>query len=131
MKANPKCRLRGSIPMALQTLYLPPTQSQKPNTLSSAMPNLFVSGRLVDTALKWAVSLDYMWCYVVYLIITLNSQVVLEDPLTTPMSVHESFSSREGLRVDDAECLLDVETLSGSQEVHGVHVGQEPQLPTS
>lgn len=36
------------------TLYLPPTQSQNPKTLCSLIPNLFVSGRFVDTAVKWA-----------------------------------------------------------------------------
>jgi len=54
MYSYPNWRLRGNIPIALVTLYLPPTQSQNPKTYSPAIPNLLVSTKLVDTAVKWA-----------------------------------------------------------------------------
>ena len=38
MAVLPYCKLKGSIPTALQTLYRPPTQFQKPNTFSVSMP---------------------------------------------------------------------------------------------
>ena len=46
----PYCNARGTIPTALQTLYRPPTQSQKPKALSKLMPNFSTSARLVLTA---------------------------------------------------------------------------------
>ena len=36
---NLTCSARGTTPTAEQTEYRPPTQSQKPNTLSAEIPN--------------------------------------------------------------------------------------------
>jgi hypothetical protein len=45
---------RGRSPTALDTLNRPPTQSQKPKTFSSLIPNFLVAGRLVLTAHRCA-----------------------------------------------------------------------------
>jgi hypothetical protein len=43
----------GNTPIAEQTLYLPPTQSQNPNTFSEEIPNLDVASKLVLQAHIW------------------------------------------------------------------------------
>ena len=48
--SNPKYSDRGKRPTALETLNLPPTQSQKPNTFSFEIPNYSVAVKLVLTA---------------------------------------------------------------------------------
>ena len=51
MTTEPYCNDKGTIPTAEHTEKRPPTQSQKPNTLLSSIPNAFVLSRAVETAI--------------------------------------------------------------------------------
>lgn len=58
MTGKPNWMERGRTPIALHTEKRPPTKSQNPNTFSSAMPNLDVSGMLVEQAHMWLLTIS-------------------------------------------------------------------------
>lgn len=47
------------MPIVLQTLNLPPTQSQNSKTLSSMIPKFLVKARLVDDAANWQATIFF------------------------------------------------------------------------
>ena len=49
--SNPYYKLSGTTPTAEHTLYLPPTQSLKPNVFSGLIPNFLSASTLVLTAI--------------------------------------------------------------------------------